>query len=154
VATDDDWASYGRAVIDMAPPGGDGFRLVPADPGIVDRWPDGLAAPIVVVTAWNPDSVRMSPSENEVRAGRLEAELVRLGAVHWPATGRDLDSPHHEDGMAVAGLTEAEGIALGARFGQAAVYSWTTQALSVVSCTDDRRHISGWRLIRRPPISS
>ena len=103
----------------------------------------------MVVTAWNPDSVHLPPGENEVRAGRLEAELVRLGAVHWPATGRDLATPHHEAGVAVTGLTEAEGIALGARFGQAAVYSWTEQALSVVSCTDDRRHIAGWRLIRR-----
>jgi hypothetical protein len=153
VATEDDWASYARAVIDMDPPVGDGFRLVPADPGVVDPWPEGLVAPIVVVTAWNPDSVRLAPGENAVRAGRLEAELVRLGAVHWPATGRDLATPHHEEGVAVSGLTEAEGTALGARFGQAAVYSWTGQALSVVSCTDDRRHTAGWRIVRRTPSS-
>ena len=129
------------------------FRLVPADPGVVDPWPDGLVAPIMVVTAWNPDSVHLPPGENEARAVRLEAELGRLGAVHWPATGRDLAGPHHEEGLAVTGLTEAEGIALGARFGQAAVYNWTEQALSVVSCTDGRRHTAGWRLIRRPPSS-
>jgi hypothetical protein len=153
VATDDDWASYARAVIDVVPPGGDGFRLVPADPGVVDPWPDDLVEPVVVVTAWNPDSVRLSPGDNVVRAKRLEAELVRLGVVHWPATGRDLATPHHEDGVAIIGLTEGEGIDLGARFGQAAVYSWTPYALSVVSCTDDRRHVSGWHLVGRPTLS-
>ena len=53
------------------------------------------------------------------------AELDRRGLPHWPATGRDPDRAHHEEGVAVPGLTEAEGIALGRSYGQAAVYVWT-----------------------------
>ncbi len=154
MATEEDWASYGRAVIDMAPPGRDSFRLVPADEGVVDPWPDGLVPPIVVVTAWNPDGVHLAPGDNEARAGRLIAELIGLGINYWPAVGRDLATPHREEGVALAGVTEAEGIALGTRFGQAAVYSWTPEALSVVSCTDNRRHIAGWHLVDRPPPSN
>jgi hypothetical protein len=153
VATAEDWDSYARAVIDIAPPDRDGFRLVPAKLGVVDRWPDGLVAPVVVVTAWNPDSVHVPPGDNRDRTLTLVAELDRLGVTYWPAVGRDLATPHHEEGVAVSGLTEAEGVVIGARYGQAAVYVWTPAAWSVVSCTDERRHTSGWRLVDRPPRS-
>jgi hypothetical protein len=105
-----------------------------------------VAAPLVVVTAWNPDSVVRDREENGVRHRRLVGELDRLGLPHWPATGRDPDAPHHEEGVAVPGLSATEGVALGARHGQAAVYLWTPDGWTVVSCTDDRRHTTGWRL--------
>jgi hypothetical protein len=151
VATEEDWASYVRAVVDLAPPGRDPFRLEPDTPGRTGPWPEPLAAPVVVVTAWNPDSVVLDPGDNRVRNERLAAELDRMGLRHWPATGRDPDSPHHEVGLAVPGLTGEQGAALGRRHGQAAVYLWTPDAWTVISCSDDRRRTLGWRL--RLPVS-
>ena len=152
MATEEDWASYARAVVDVTPPDAAPFRLVPDETGATGSWPDGLDPPVVVVTAWNPDGVPAPPGDNRANHRRLVAELGRLGLTSWPAVGRDLDSPHHEEGVAVSGLTEAEGVALGLRYGQAAVYVWTRDDWSVVSCTDRRRRSSGWRRVGRPPI--
>jgi len=146
MASEEDWASYTRAVVDMAPPGRSPFRLEPAAPGRTGVWPDGVALPVVVVTAWNPDSVVLDPGSNQIRNERLVDELTRLGLAHWPAVGRDPDSLHHEAGLAVPGLSGEDGAALGRRHGQAAVYVWTPESWTVVSCTDDRHEISGWRL--------
>ena len=154
MATDEDWASYARAVVDVVPAEGEPFRLVPDRVGSAGRWPDGLDPPVTVVTAWNPDGVLVPPGDNRAGNQRLVDELQRLGLTWWPAVGRDLDSAHHEEGVAVSGLTVAEGLALGRRYGQAAVYVWTPDEWSVVSCTDDRRHTCGWRRTGRPPIPS
>ena len=149
--TEENWDSYARAVVDIAPADRDRFRIVPDEPGVTDRWPDGLESPVVVVTAWNPDSVPLPPGDNQARNQLLVAELDRHGVTHWPAVGRDLGTPHFEEGVAVSGLTEAQGVALGARHGQAAVYVWTPDAWSVVPCVEGRRHTAGWRLIGYPP---
>ena len=146
MATDDDWASYDRAVVDLTAPGGRVLRLVPDVPGSTGTWPEGTAAPVVVVTAWNPDSVVRPHEENRAANAALAAELDARGLPRWPATGRDPDDGHHEDGFAVPGLDADAGTALGRRHGQAAVYVWTPDAWQVVSCTDDRHHDHGWRL--------
>ena len=147
MATDEQWSSYARAVVDLAPPGHPLMRLVPDRPGTAGIWPDGLDAPVVVVTAWNPDSEVRPEEINRAANEALVADLDRRGLRHWPATGRDPEVLHHEDGVAVTGMTEAEGIALGRRFGQAAVFVWTPEAWEVVSCTDARRHVHGWCLV-------
>jgi len=149
VATEEDWESYLRAVVDFVPRNGAPFRVVPERGRAAGPWPVGQQAPVVVVTAWNPDSERLSPEVNRARHELLVAEVDRLGADHWPAVGRDLTTPHHEEGVAVCGLSPTEGVALGARHGQAAVYLWTPDAWSVVSCTDGRRATTGWTLTER-----
>jgi len=148
VATTADWAAYDRAVVDLAPPGLPAMRLVPDRPGATGPWPVGIAAPVIVVTAWNPDSDFRPTEVNRVADAALVADLERRGLPHWPAIGRDPDLEHHEEGIAVPGITEAEGIALGRSYGQAAVYVWTPTAWVVVSCTDARRHVHGWRITR------
>ena len=148
MATEADWASYDRAVVDLAPPGGPTMRLVPARAGATGPWPEGLDLPVIVVTAWNPDSDLRPAVVNRAANEALVAELERRGLPHWPATGRDPDlaHQHHEEGVAIPGLTEAEGVALGRSYGQAAVYVWTPASWEVVSCTDARRHVHGWRI--------
>ena len=73
--------------------------------------------------------------------------LGRRGVPHWPATGRDPELVHHEEGVALPGMAEVEGVALGRSYGQAAVYVWTPAAWEVVSCTDGRRRVHGWRTV-------
>jgi len=144
--TEADWASYTKAVVDITPPGRTPFRLVPDACGATGAWPVGLAAPVVIVTAWNPGSVVLSGEDNRARNQQLVAELDLPGVTLWTAVGRDVDTPHHEDGVAVSGLTVAEGRSLGARHGQVAIFVWTPDSWAVVSCADDRSHTSGWRL--------
>jgi hypothetical protein len=43
-------------------------------------------------------------------------------------------------------LFTAEAIALGAHYGQDAVFSWTPESLTIHSCVDTRRHESGWMI--------
>ena len=152
--TEEDWRSYARAVVDIAPADRGRFRIIPARPGVTDRWPDGLEPPIVIVTAWNPDSGILPPGDNQARNQLLVAELDHLGLTHWPAVGRDPGTPYFEEGMAVSGLTEAQGVALGGRHGQAAVYVWTPEAWSIVPWADGTRHTAGWRLVDHPPVGT
>ena len=149
MANEENWASYARAVVDFAPPGGPPFRLVPDTPGVTGAWPQELEAPVVIVTAWNPDSVVMPDADNQARSRLLLAEFAGRGVVLWPAIGRDPDSPHVEVGVAVSGLTLVEGVTLAAQYGQASIFVWTPDAWTVVSCSDDRCHTSGWRIDER-----
>ena len=150
MATEDDWVAYRRAVVDVIPTDRSPFRIVPAGPGMPGPWPEGLRPPVVIVTAWNPDSTRLGTDENAARHRGLAAELAELGVRWWPAIGRDVGDGHSEQGAAVIGLPESDGVRLGRAHGQAAVYVWTPAAWEVVSCTDDRRHTSGWLLTAVP----
>jgi hypothetical protein len=146
MATERDWAAYRVAVVDVVPPDRAAFRIVPDVPGAVGTWPDGLTRLLVVVTAWNPDSVRLADDVNAARHRILTRELSARGLPWWPATGRDPGDGHAESGVAIPGLPEDEALALGRRHGQAAVYLWTPGAWEVVSCVGDRRETLGWRL--------
>jgi hypothetical protein len=150
MATETDWTAYRTAVVDLVPPGRPAFRIVPDVPGAVGPWPDGVVGPVVVVTAWNPDSARLAADVNAARHRVLALELATRGLAWWPATGRDLADGHYEAGAAVPGLTETEGLELGRLHGQAAVYVWTPEAWEVVSSTGDRRETLGWRLTDVP----
>ena len=154
MATEDDWAAYRTAVVDVVPPDRPRFRIVPASPGLSGPWPENLPEPVVVVTAWNPDSALLAPEENAARHRALVAGLADIGVPWWPATGRDPGHGHGyvhaEQGVVVVGMSEVDGIRMGRAYGQAAVYVWTPTAWEVVSCTDERRHISGWYLTSVP----
>jgi hypothetical protein len=149
MATDADWEAYRTAVVDLDPPWAPGLRLVPQTPGTTGAWPPQLVGPVFVVTAWNPDSVRLDEEVNRARHDALLADLDRLGVEHWPSVGRDTIAVHHEEGVAVVGMTEEAALAFGRDHGQAAIYAWTREAWEVVSCTDDRRVPLGWRLEAR-----
>src|SRR5580658_4611705 len=107
MATEDDWANYRTAVVDVVPPDRPQFRIVPASPGLSGPWPARLPEPVVVVTAWNPDSALLGPEENAARHRALVAELAGSGVQWWPATGRDLGDGHAEQGAAMVGVSEA-----------------------------------------------
>ncbi len=147
MATEEDWDSYRAAVVDVTPPGGAPFRIIPAEPGTVGAWPEGLTPPVFVITAWNPDSVRLTPEENQARHVQLLGELELLGLPWWPAVGRDPASSHAEEGILISQIAEAEALAIGRAYGQAAVFAWTPVAWEIISCSDDRRHVGGWRAL-------
>jgi hypothetical protein len=148
MATEADWRAYRSAVVDLSPPDRSTLRIVPDVPGATGTWPDGLGAPVSVVTAWNPDSVRLTADVNAARHRLLARELATRGLNWFPATGRDPDDGHAEEGAAVPGLAEDDAVDLGRRHGQAAVYLWTPDAWEVVACDGSRRDTLGWRISR------
>jgi len=150
MATEADWQAYRSAVVDLARPGMPALRIVPSTAGSTGAWPDGLGAPVSVVTAWNPDSVRLAADVNAARHRLLTRELATRGLTWWPATGRDPVAGHAEEGVAVLGLAEDDAVELGRRHGQAAVYLWNPDAWEVVACDRSRRETLGWRLAPVP----
>jgi len=162
VATEENWAAYRMAVVDVEPPDAPAFRVTPAELGIIGEWPTGLVPPVIVITAWNPDSVHLAEDVNRARHADLVDDLTARDIPWWPATGHDVagagrrpDSRaprgHREEGVAATGLTEVEARDLARSYGQAAVYVWTPTAWEVVSCTDGRRVTAGWKVGPLPP---
>jgi hypothetical protein len=95
-----------------------------------------------VITAWNPGSARPTPKENEAADEQLRQLLVESGLVPQRAVGRDPDSEHYEEGWAVTGLDDEEARAIGASFGQIAVFRLERNSQTVLACSAD------WRLSR------
>ena len=127
------------------------LRIAPAPRRYVGLWPVGLRDPVFVLTVWNPGDSRFSVDENRARQVALESELSGMTAGFWPAVGWAEDSNQREESVAVTGVTESEAVALGARYGQVALFAWTPAAWCVVSCIGDRRIESGWSLRQKSP---
>ena len=143
---DEMWDAYGRAVVDLFPPGRRPLRLRADTEGLVGEWPEELSEPVVVLTAWNPSSQPLAIVANRARQRSLLGDLAALGHPCWPAVGWDPASAHREESVAVSGLTEGPARALGRRYGQEALYLWTRRAWEIVACGDGRRARLGWSL--------
>jgi hypothetical protein len=112
---------------------------------LVEVEEDGTMVPIVgssllqqgavhVITGWNPGASRPSPQDNDAANRRLHDLLVSRGLAPVRAAGREPDGAHCEDSWAVVGLTDDEACAIGAAFGQDAVFRIHVGVQSVVSC--------------------
>jgi hypothetical protein len=103
------------------------------------------AAPIFVLTAYNPGGVDRGEAENEADERLLERELSAAGVPYRPALGRSPDGSWSEPGVAVARFDRAGACALGDRWGQLAVYELTDDQVLVVRGVDARIMRSGAR---------
>ncbi|WP_433784454.1 DUF3293 domain-containing protein [Actinomycetospora sp. CA-101289] len=135
-------ADYGRAVLRVPALG---LVLRPAPPGEVEgAFPfDGT---VHVVTAHNPGPERLPEQENAARQARLEAELDARGLRHWATVAGAEDGSHAEAGALVVGLDDDGARALGAAWGQDAVFRWSRSAWSVLACDDAEPVDLGWRV--------
>jgi hypothetical protein len=80
------------------------------------------ASSSVFVTAWNPGGEAASPEANARRQAELEAELDERGLTWLPGAGAHPTNDWPPEASAlVLDLDLSEAIALGRRFGQAAV---------------------------------
>ncbi len=103
--------------------------------------------PVHVITAFNPHG-RVATETDNARSHRALVERLRSrGIASHPAAGGDRSWRHVEPGVVIIGLPRAEAVALGKDFGQDAIFEWTADALSVISCTDDSVVELGWRRI-------
>lgn len=73
------------------------------------------------------------------------AEAVASGWHYWKAVGADADG-HSEEGIAIADITESEGVAVGRRWDQLGIYRWQPERWSVLACDGSRRYDLGWDL--------
>ena len=94
------------------------------------------AAPVFVLTAWNPGGVDRDQVANDDAERVLERELTSADALFWSALGHSPDDSWSEPGVAAAGFDRAGACALGERYGQLAVYELTDDLVRVVRCTD------------------
>jgi hypothetical protein len=91
-------------------------------------------ATVHVITAWNPASSVVDPGDNRIADDELRGLLVEAAVVHERCTGSNPDGSWREEGWAVVGLSRAEAIELGRRFGQDAIYEVTSDLLHIVWC--------------------
>jgi hypothetical protein len=144
LAPEDPWASYARTVVVIARPGATNL-VVEARPSGVGSWPWAPALLVHVLTAWDPGDERPGEAENRARQAALEADLRLLGpGAIWTAVGVDPVSGHREEGVALWGVETASVLALGARYGQEAVFEWTPDEWAIVACRGGRRADFGW----------
>ncbi len=152
VGLGDPWASYARTVVEIVGDGVGGLVVRTAPPGEVGEWPWPSPDAVHILTAWDPGFARPGDQTNRRRQSALEADLRPLVVALWPALGVDPVSGHREEGVAVRG-SETRVLALGARYGQDAVFRWTPEEWTVVACTGGRR-VVGLDGDDRPPPSA
>jgi hypothetical protein len=151
-APGDRLASYGQTIVEILLPERASVR-VRATPGVDDRaWPWPTIQTVHILTAWDPGLQRPGLGHNRMRQAALQAELGRIGVPFWTAIGVDTGTRRREEGVAVVGLPEPDILALGARYGQDAVFAWAPAEWAIVACRDGRRLVSGWALC--PPSSA
>jgi hypothetical protein len=140
------WSAYIDAVLRIEAPSG----VIWVRPAPVARTsgeypePDGRA--ICVITAHNPGGRAALDSENAAAQVQLVAELEEQGLTWWPAAGGDSSWTHVEESAAVVGMDEADAIALGARFGQDAIFVLTPEDRRVAGCAERRVVATGWSI--------
>jgi hypothetical protein len=146
LASDDQWVSYRRTVVEILRPT-ERTLTVRSAPGFDPAsWPWPTDQPVHILTAWDPGPERPGLAVNRARQSALETELRPLAVVRLAAVGVDPVTGHREEGVAVLGVAESVILALGARYGQDAVFVWKPAEWSIVGCRVDRRLTSGWSL--------
>ena len=90
-----------------------------------------------VITAWNPRDDRPTHDENVAANERLRVDLVERGLNPVRAIGADPDSNHFEESWAVVGLSDESARAIGAAYGQVAVFRLANDIQTVLACTEE-----------------
>jgi len=134
--TQEPWCFYRATAVHF-----EAGRVLPAVDGDGAEPPFG---PLHVITAVQPDA---DPEDAE-SAGRmdvLDCELAERGLGAVPVVGAAIDGSHAENSRAVFGLTDDEARAMGLRFGQVAIFSWSGSQWSVLASATDRADHDRWR---------
>ena len=90
------WDGYATALIEIAIDRETVLRLDPALRGTAEPWP--FAGALVILTAANPDSHRLTDAENTQRNLRLAEALAREGIASVAAVGYSADRRWVEGG--------------------------------------------------------
>jgi hypothetical protein len=143
----DAWDAYLSAEIRIDLPDG-AIRVFPAPAMQASgEFPDPAGRPVAVMTAHNPGGITVDPAVNARAQALLESEVASRGHLWWPAAGADPSWAHVEDGVAIPGISEAEALELGAKFGQEAIFVLTPASRRVIDCVTRRRTVTGWVIV-------
>jgi Protein of unknown function (DUF3293) len=142
----DPWASYERTVVEILLLHGGSLRVRSAPAADEAAWPWPDERPVHILTAWDPGPERPRRDVNRARQAALEADLGSRSVPLLAAVGIDPATGRGEEGIAVRGLAESEVVALGARYGQDAVFAWAPAEWAIVACQGGRRRTTGWSL--------
>jgi uncharacterized protein DUF3293 len=155
---DDPWAAYAGTIVQIVRPSEGDFvtvRGVPAGAsrGESARWPWPSEEPVCILTAWDPGDERPGVAINRRRGAALEASVRGRARRVLHAVGVDPSSEHREEGVAALGLSVDDAVALGARYRQEAMFVWTPDAWSIVSCRGDARRVEfSWSVVVLRPM--
>jgi len=139
------WRTWLEAHLWIERPDGLGWwHISPRPEGVVGDWP--LAAPVYLLTAYNPRGVDLVLEENERRLAELDAYLRAELVAAVRSVGASEDGSWMEPGFALLDVGEADALAIARRFEQAAIYAWSAERLEVVGALDEGRASVGWSL--------
>ncbi len=149
---DEVWGEFQRTSVQIAVPGGL-LCISPAALTERGRYLPGQAGPLHVVTAWNPQGLEAPIERNREANVRLAAELDGMGVTTWQTTGVGEGGSWTEEGFTVAGLSDAEALALARRYDQRAVFTWRDEpgGFRLVACDASLDEPRGWTATLRPP---
>ena len=138
------WESTTEAVVQFMTPTG-ALKVRPAPiTEVAGQFPDPSGRTIYIITAENPNARNQSDAERVQSHRRLLARLIERGLEYWNVVIGDATWTNVDQGVAVAGFSETEALALGRDFHQEAVFAWTPQTWCVISCDGNRRSTTGW----------
>ena len=130
-------------------PLGEAWAVHPAEEGKMEgEFP--YESPIHVITAWNPESTKLTYSENGDRHRRLQIQLQGLGEEIWEGTGSAIDGQWAEEGFARVGTSLESSLAIGCQWKQDSIWEWSTNGLAAIECISGVRHQWGWVLAALP----
>ncbi len=130
-------------------PLGEAWAVHPAEEGkLVGEFP--FSSSIHVITAWNPESKKLTSTENGDRHRRLLGQLEGLGEEIWEGTGSATDGSWAEEGFARVGATLESSLAIGRQWKQDSIWEWSPEGLSAVECISGIHHQWGWILAALP----
>ena len=138
------WSVFGNAHLALGEPYN--FQIIPAAQGTVSGlFPFETDA--YILTAWNPMMSTLPDSVNGLRNQALREQLRADGINVVDCAGFDPQGAWREEGFLVTGLeSEHTALELGRHHGQAAIYRWSPQALTVLECFGRRQSDSGWSI--------
>jgi hypothetical protein len=147
------WDAYEDAVLRIEAPGGATWVRCMPILQTAGEYPDPEGRTIYVITAHNSGGRLAPDAENAAAQARLVRELGRRGLTWWPAAGGDPTWSHVEASVAVVGIQAADAVALGAQFGQEAIFALTPRYRQVLGCTGMRVASTGWSVEPEPDLA-
>ncbi len=135
------WEGFAGAVVRVELSTG-GVVLEPRPPGDVGVFP--FAAPVHIVTAYNPAGFEIDEETNRTR--HLALGMAVTGRATIPTVGSAPDGSMPEPGFALLEVSLSYALDLARDFGQRAIYQWTSDALHIVGVDEQHRRRLGWSL--------
>ena len=108
-------------------------------------WRKNPPSTFVIITAFNPKGRNAPLSRNQHADRTLEGYLKQNNLNYARIIGMSPDQRHQEPGWGIE-ISELEGLKIGLRFQQEAIFVVINQQISLVSCSDprERADLGSW----------